>query len=55
MNDKENYGRYLDSIDNTISASEQLIESRTFEIASGGLILSLTILSILKDSDSFPT
>lgn len=55
MNDKENYARYLDSIDNTISASEQLIESRTFEIASGGLILSLTILSILKDSGSFPT
>ena len=46
----EEYNKFneqLDRIDATINASEDLIESRTFEIAAGSLVLSLTILSLL--------
>lgn len=53
----EEYNKFneqLDRIDATISASEDLIESRTFEIAAGSLVLSLTILSLLRDSEHFP-
>ena len=52
--DNKGFNDQLDRIDSTIEASEDLIESRTFEIASGGLIVSLTILSLLRDSDHFP-
>lgn len=48
------FNEQLDRIDATISASEDLIESRTFEIAAGSLVLSLTILSLLRDSEHFP-
>ena len=48
------FNEQLDRIDATISASEDLIESRTFEIAAGSLVLSLTILSFLRDSEHFP-
>lgn len=36
------FNEQLDRLDATIDASEDLIESRTFEIAAGGLVLSLT-------------
>lgn len=52
--DFKGFNDQLDRIDATIEASENLIESRTFEIASGGLIVSLTILSLLRDSHHFP-
>lgn len=52
--DNTGFNDQLDRIDSTIDASEDLIESRTFEIASGGLIVSLTILSLLRDSEHFP-
>ena len=45
-NDFKGFNDQLDRLDTTIEASENLIESRTFEIASGGLIASLTILSL---------
>lgn len=53
-NDFKGFNDQLDRIDTTIEASENLIENRTFEIASGGLIVSLTILSLLRDSHHFP-
>lgn len=53
-NDFKGFNDQLDRLDTTIEASENLIESRTFEIASGGLIASLTILSLLRDSHHFP-
>jgi hypothetical protein len=48
------FNEQLDRLDATIDASEDLIESRTFEIAAGGLVLSLTILSLLRDTKHFP-
>ena len=47
------FNEQLDRLDATIDASEDLIESRTFEIAAGGLVLSLTILSLLRDTKHF--
>lgn len=52
--DFKGFNDQLDRIDTTIESSENLIESRTFEIASGGLIVSLTLLSLLRDSHHFP-
>ena len=50
----DQFNEQLDRIDATISASEDLIESRTFEIAAGSLVLSLTILSLLRDYEYYP-
>lgn len=52
--DYEKFNEQLDRLDETIGASEDLIESRTFEIAAGGLTVSLTILSLLRDTEYFP-
>ena len=52
--DYEKFNEQLDRLDETIGASEDLIESRTFEIAAGGLTISLTILSLLRDTEYFP-
>jgi len=53
--DYNKFNEQLDRIDATISASEDLIESRTFEMAAGSLVLSLTILSLLRESECFPS
>lgn len=52
--DYKKFNEHLDRIDTTINASEKLIESRTYEIGAGGLVVSLTILSFLRDTENFP-
>ncbi len=38
----------------TVDESATMIENRTFEIASGGLVLSLTVLSFLSSKNKLP-
>ncbi|MBQ2243642.1 MAG: hypothetical protein II318_05440 [Bacteroidales bacterium] len=52
--DYKKFNEHLDRIDATINASENVIESRTYEIGAGGLVVSLTILSLLRDTEHFP-
>ena len=48
------FNEHLDRIDATINDSEKLIESRTYERGAGALVVSLTILSLLRDTEHFP-
>ena len=52
--DYKMFNEHLDRMDTTINDSEKLIESRTYEIGAGGLVLSITILSLLRDTEHFP-
>lgn len=52
--DYKMFNEHLDRMDTTINGSEKLIESRTYEIGAGGLVLSITILSLLRDTEHFP-
>lgn len=49
MESYEEYKAYYAIIQQHISDSEDYIEKRTFAIASGGLTLSITILSLLEN------
>lgn len=52
--DNKMFNEHLDRMDATINDSEKLIESRTYEIGAGALVASLTILSLLRDTEHFP-
>ncbi len=52
--DYKMFNEHLDRTDATINDSEKLIESRTYEIGAGALVVSLTILSLLRDTEHFP-
>lgn len=49
MKSYEEYKAYYALLQQHISDSEDYIEKRTFAIASGGLTLSITILSLLEN------
>lgn len=49
MESYEEYKAYYALLQQHISDSEDYIEKRTFAIASGGLTLSITILSLLEN------
>ena len=52
--DYKMFNEHLDRMDATINDSEKLIESRTYEIGAGSLVVSLTVLSLLRDTEHFP-
>ncbi len=55
--DMSNYDRLKEdykSKQDTVDESSTMIENRTFEIASGGLVLSLTVLSFLDTHNRLP-